>query len=57
VIYEPDIVGDAVRVDCCWQIEQVLEKSHVKSTRNWRVCMTNLIKVEDMKGVFKDCNE
>jgi hypothetical protein len=32
-------------------IEQVLEKGQVKSTRNRRACMKNLIKVEETKGV------
>jgi hypothetical protein len=36
------------------QIGEVLEKGQVKSTRNRRVCMRNLMKVQEAKGVCKD---
>jgi hypothetical protein len=36
------------------QIVLVLEKGQVKSSRNRRTCMTNLMKVEEGKDVCKD---
>jgi hypothetical protein len=33
---------------------QVLEKVQVKSTRNWRACMRNLMKEEEVKSACKD---
>jgi hypothetical protein len=33
---------------------EVLEKGQVKSTRNRRACMRNLMTVEETKGVCKD---
>jgi predicted secreted protein len=36
------------------QIGKVLEKCQVKSTRNWRACMRNLMTVEEAKGVCED---
>jgi hypothetical protein len=36
------------------QIREVLEKDQVKSTRNRRACMKNLMKVQEAKGVCKD---
>jgi hypothetical protein len=34
-------------------IGKVLEKGQIKSTRNWRASMRNLMKVEAVKGVCK----
>jgi hypothetical protein len=39
------------------QIDEVLEKGQVKSTRNQRACMSNLITVEEAKGVCKDLSK
>jgi hypothetical protein len=57
-IYEADVGGTAGRkrprrtfLD---QIREVLEKGQVRSTRNRRACMRNLMTVEEAKGVFKD---
>jgi hypothetical protein len=57
-IYEADVGGNAgsgrpgrLFLD---QIGEVLEKSQVKSTRNRRACMRNLMKVQEAKGVCKD---
>jgi hypothetical protein len=36
------------------QIGEVLEKGQVRSTRNRRACMRNLMTVEKAKGVCKD---
>jgi hypothetical protein len=36
------------------QIGEVLEKGQVRSTRNRRACMRNLLTVEEAKGVCKD---
>jgi hypothetical protein len=36
------------------QIGEVSEKGQVKSTRNRRACMRNLMKVHEAKGVCKD---
>jgi hypothetical protein len=57
-IYAADLGGNAGRerprrtfLD---QIREVLEKGQVKSTRNQRACMRNLMTVEEVKGVCKD---
>jgi hypothetical protein len=57
-IYEADLGCNAGRgrprrtfID---QIREVLEKDLLKSTRNRRACMRNLMKVEEAKGVCKD---
>jgi hypothetical protein len=57
-ISEADVGGNAGRgrprrtfLD---QIEEVLEKGQVRSTRNRRVCMRNLMTVEEAKSVCKD---
>jgi hypothetical protein len=54
-IYETDMGGNAGRgrprrtfLD---QIGKVLENGHVKSTRNRRACMRNLMTVEEAKGI------
>jgi hypothetical protein len=39
------------------QIGEVLEKGQVKSTRNRRACMKNLMTLEKAKGVCKDCSK
>jgi hypothetical protein len=54
-IYIADLVGNAVWEDLGEhiQIEQVLKKGQVKSTRNRGMCMRNLMKVV-AKGVCKD---
>jgi hypothetical protein len=56
--YEADVGGNAGRgrrrrtfLD---QIGEVLEKGQVRSTRNRRACMKNLMTVEEAKGVCKD---
>jgi hypothetical protein len=56
-IYKADLGGNAERgrlrrifLD---QIGDILEKGKVKSTRNRRVCMRNLMKVQEAKGVCK----
>jgi hypothetical protein len=36
------------------QIGEILEKGQVRSTRNRRACMRNLMAVEEAKGVCKD---
>jgi hypothetical protein len=36
------------------QIGEVLEKGQVKSTRNRRACIRNLMTVEETKGVCKN---
>jgi hypothetical protein len=36
------------------QIEEVLEKGQVRSIRNRRACMRNLMTVEEAKGLYKD---
>jgi hypothetical protein len=36
------------------QIGQVLEKGQLKNTRNRRPCMTNLMKVDETRGLCKD---
>ena len=36
------------------QIQDVLEKGQVKSTRNRRACMKTIMKVEEAKGVCQD---
>jgi hypothetical protein len=52
-IYEADVGGNAGRgrprrtfLD---QIGEVIEKGQVRSTRNWRACMRNLMTVEERK--------
>jgi hypothetical protein len=57
-IYEADVGGNAGRrrprrtfLD---QIGEVLEKGQVKSIRNRRACMRNLMTVEEVKGMCKD---
>jgi hypothetical protein len=57
-IYEADLGGNAGRgrprrtfLD---QIGEVLVKVQVKSTRNRRACIRNLMTVEEEKGVCKD---
>jgi hypothetical protein len=35
-------------------LTKFLEKAQVKSTRNWRKCMKNLMKLEESKAVIKD---
>jgi hypothetical protein len=54
-IYDENLGGNAERersrrtfLD---QIVQILEKGQVKSTRNQRACMRNLMKVEEAKDV------
>jgi hypothetical protein len=53
--YEADLGGNAgkgrPRRTSLDQIRKVLEKGQVKSTRNRRACMRNLMKVEETKGV------
>jgi hypothetical protein len=39
------------------QIGEVLEKGQVKSIRNRRACMRNLVKVQEAKCVCKDRNK
>jgi hypothetical protein len=60
-IYEADVGGNGGRgrplrtfLD---QIGEVLEKGQVKSSRNRRACMRNLMKVEEAKSVCKDCSK
>jgi hypothetical protein len=52
-IYEADGGGNAGRGSRTFldQIGEVLEKGQVKSTRNQRASMRNLITVEEAKGV------
>jgi hypothetical protein len=57
-IYKADLGGIAGRgrpmrtfLD---QIGEVIEKGQIKSTRNRRACMRNLMKVQEAKGVCKD---
>jgi hypothetical protein len=57
-IYEADVGGNAGRRRPCRifldQIREFLEKGQVKSTRNRRACMRNLMTVEEASGVCKD---
>jgi hypothetical protein len=57
-IYEADVGGNAgsgrLRLTFLDQIGEVLEKGQVKSTRNRRACMRNLMAVEEAKGVCKN---
>jgi hypothetical protein len=57
-IYKADLGGIAGRGRPCRsfldKIGEVLEKGQVKSTRNRRACMKNLMKVQEAKGVCKD---
>jgi hypothetical protein len=54
-IYEADVGANAgTFLD---QIGEVLEKNQVRSTRNRRACMKNLMTVEEPKGVCKDRNK
>jgi hypothetical protein len=57
-IYEADMGGNAgrgrPRQTILDQIAEVLEKDQVKSTRNRRACMRNLMTVEEAKGVCKN---
>jgi hypothetical protein len=57
-IYKADLGGNAgsrrPRRTFLDQIGEVLEKDQVRSTRNRRACMRNLIKVQQAKGVCRD---
>jgi hypothetical protein len=50
-IYKADLGGNAGRGTFLDQIGEVLEKGQVKSTRNRRACMRNLMKVQEAKCV------
>jgi hypothetical protein len=57
-VYEADVGGNAgrgrPRQTFLDHIGEVLEKGQVKSDRNRRVCMSNLMTVEEAKSVCKD---
>jgi hypothetical protein len=52
-IYEADVGVNAGR-GRLGKIGEVLEKGQVRSTRNQRACMRNLMTVKEAKGVCKD---
>jgi hypothetical protein len=53
-----DLGGKAVRKTFFDKVGQVLEKGQIKSTRNRRAWMSNLMKaVEEAKGLCKDCSK
>jgi hypothetical protein len=53
-IYEVDSGGNAVMEEriILNQIRQVLDKNQVKSTRNRRACMRNLMKIEEFRFFY-----
>jgi hypothetical protein len=50
LVRRADLGGNAGRGTFLDQIGEVLEKGQVKSTRNRRACMRNLMKVQEVCG-------